>query len=336
MKAFFQNIILSLITLIILLLVCEGIFRIYYYSKGVQTVQIEDTLGWDVVHNLQKTDQRIDFKANPYRCTYTIDKNGFRKFGNPRSNKPKIFFVGDSFTQAEDSSDDSTYFSIVAQRANIEVFAYGVGGFGSVQEMMILQKYILQIQPDLVVMQFTSNDFINNCYDLEFRSIQNNNLTRPYLNINNKIEYRFAKNYPNLRNFANRYSRFLYFIFTRLDKAFRKTDSFKIEDYQESFELSKIAYENIKKICKSKNIPLTSFMVDGVNNVESNLYHELMKQAGIEILAEVPNAIEQAEKVGKCCKAEDGGHWNHTGHKICGIVLADSILKKKSILIHSK
>ncbi len=336
MKVFFQNILLSLVTLVILFLICEGVFRIYYYSKGIQTVQIDETLGWDVVHDIQKNDQRVDFKKKPYNCVYTIDKQGFRKFGNPRSKKPKVFFVGDSFTLAEDASDDSTYFSVVAQRANVEVFAYGVGGFGSVQEMMILQKYIAQIQPDLVVMQFTSNDFINNCYDLEFRSIQNNNLIRPYLNINNKIEYRFAKNYPNLRTFANKYSRFLFFIFTRLDKAFRKTDDFKKEDYHESFVLSKIAYENIKKICQSRNVPLASFMVDGVNNVEANLYHELMKQTNIEILAEVPIAIEKTEKTGKCCKAEDGGHWNHTGHKVCGELLADSILKNRSMLHNSK
>jgi lysophospholipase L1-like esterase len=332
MKTFCQNILLSLIVLIIILLIFEGIFRIYYYSKGVQTVQIDDTLGWDVVHNLQTVNQKVDLKKNNYNCIYTIDKNGFRKFGNINSKKPKVLFIGDSFTQAEDASDDSTYFAIVSKKANMEVFAYGVGGFGSVQEMMILQKYIAQIKPDLVVMQFTSNDFINNCYDLEFHSIQNNNLIRPYLNANNVIEYRFAKNYPNLRTFANKYSRFMYFIFTRLDKAFRKTDNFQMEDYNKSFELSRLAYDDIKKICLKEGVSIISFMVDGVNNTETNLYHELMKQTGIEILAEVPFAIEQAEKTGKCCKAEDGGHWNHTGHKICGELLSNSILKNRSIL----
>ena len=240
MKTLFQNIIMSFIALIVVLLVCEGVFRIYYSSKGIKTVQIDDLLGWDVVHNLQTTYQTVDFKAKPYDCTYTIDKNGFRKFGNLQSNKPRVFFVGDSFTQAEDASNDSTYFSIIAQRANIEVFAYGVGGFGSVQEMMVLQNYINQIQPNLVVIQFTSNDFINNCYDLEFRSIQNNNMTRPYLNGNNKIEYRFAKDYPDLRTFANKHSRFLYFVFTRLDRVFPNTATFKKSDYQESLVLTKI------------------------------------------------------------------------------------------------
>jgi len=339
MKAFFQNIILSLVTLIIVLLACEGMCRIYYYyTSGAQSMQLDDILGWDVVHNLQKVTDRVDFKNNKYKCTYTTDENGFRKFGNPNSNKPKVFFVGDSFTQAQDASDDSTYFSIVAQRTNVEVFAYGVGGFGSLQEMMILQKYIAKIKPDLVVMQFTSNDFINNCYDLERRSNQRNNFLRPYLNTNNAIVYHFASNYTNLRTFAYKHSRFMDLIFIRLNGYFfGKKDNFSIKDYKESFELTKLAYENVKKICLKEGISVVSFMVDNVSlddgsNKEANLYHELMKQMSIEILAEVPISIEQAEKTGKCCKARDGWHWNNTGHKICGELLSDNILKNKSLL----
>ena len=66
-------------------------------------------------------------------------------------------------------------------------------GYGSLQEFMILGRYLDEISPDIVLWQFCSNDFINNYHELESVSFSNNNqMTRPYYK-NSDIEWLFPK-----------------------------------------------------------------------------------------------------------------------------------------------
>ena len=51
-------------------------------------------------------------------------------------------------TQALDASDDQTYFSIAGKILGSTVFAYGCSGYGTLQEYMILDRYIDEIRPD--------------------------------------------------------------------------------------------------------------------------------------------------------------------------------------------
>jgi lysophospholipase L1-like esterase len=327
MKVFFQNILLSLFSIFIFFVLGEIAFRVYYYSKGPRTVEMDEplTLGWDVVHGQKIETTLTDFSKKTYQCGYSIEENGFRRFGKVDSDKKKILFLGDSFTQAEDATDDSTYYSVVAQNSDFEVFAYGVGGYGSMQELMLLKKYIAAIKPDLVVVQFTSNDFVNNSEALEFRSAQNNGTIRPYMSLSGELTYALPQKWPELRHFANKYSRFLYFILVTADKAFRKKElTFSETDYQQSYKITQRIYQQISDVCKENEAKVASFIVDP-SQPEGKLYNQLMKELNIEVLADIPTLIQQTEQKGICCKAADGGHWNNKGHIVCGKALAQAI-----------
>jgi len=87
------------------------------------------------------------------------------------------------------------------------------------QELMILEQSMQEIRPDLVILQFCTNDFINNSVELETLSrINNCGLRRPYLNSQGDVFYALPKRSGLLRHFANHYSQCLYFIFSRLDR----------------------------------------------------------------------------------------------------------------------
>ena len=61
------------------------------------------------------------------------------------------------------------------------MFAYGTGGYGTLQEYLVLDEVIDEIQPTMILWQFCTNDFINNDHDLEVASTLNNNgWIRPY------------------------------------------------------------------------------------------------------------------------------------------------------------
>jgi hypothetical protein len=57
-------------------------------------------------------------------------------------------------------SDGDTYYAIIKRKLDAEVFAYGAGGFGTLQEYMILDRYVDMIHPSLILWQFCLNDFI--------------------------------------------------------------------------------------------------------------------------------------------------------------------------------
>ena len=102
-------------------------------------------------------------------------------FGKLSSAKPRVFVIGDSFTQATAASDQQTYYAVLQRLLDVEVFAYGGGGYGSLQEFMILDRYLDLIKPSLILWQFCTNDFINNSPELETGSVINNNgIVRPY------------------------------------------------------------------------------------------------------------------------------------------------------------
>ena len=94
---------------------------------------------------------------------------------------------------------------------SFQVFSYGCGGYGSLQEYMILDKYIDIIDPNIIIIQTSSNDISDNYLDLEKISLANNNfMLRPYL-INGDIEYYYP--YPGNKFFVFLQKNFVSFKF---------------------------------------------------------------------------------------------------------------------------
>jgi hypothetical protein len=83
---------------------------------------------------------------------------------------------------------------------------------------MLLNQFFDEIRPDLVIWQFCYNDFMDNSYNLSMQWRAGSlSLERPYLE-NGKIIYRLPRPFPRLYQFANRWSRLLYLVPTRMDR----------------------------------------------------------------------------------------------------------------------
>jgi hypothetical protein len=126
-------------------------------------------------------------------------QNGFKRWRNTNTHKRKVFVIGDSFTEAVQVSNGEEWYSYLEnQLSNVELFVYGSGGYGSLQEYMVLDDYIDSIHPDLILWQFCSNDYHNNIYELELWDYpHSNNAVRPYLE-EDRIVYRLAVPYAKL------------------------------------------------------------------------------------------------------------------------------------------
>src|SRR6185503_18661884 len=136
-------------------------------AAGAPMAQPDAVLGWRPLENVRATgfSTNKDGTQTPFQASY--DARGFRAWGNLSSGRPRILAVGDSFTWAEGISDDRTWFATLGRAADVEMFGYGAGGWGTLQEALAIERHIGTVRPDLVVLQMTSNDFIDNSCDLE-------------------------------------------------------------------------------------------------------------------------------------------------------------------------
>lgn len=335
-----KNYILSILSLILaIILLCVGgeiVMRVWqkvqsHSDKKVKTnLRIDNELGWLPSPNYFFNGNKIDASGKSYPVKIQTNDKGFRIFGNPQEkNKKKVFFLGDSYTHALEVSNDKTYYGLLGNALPMELFAFGGGGYGTLQEYMILDKYVDEIKPDIVVIQFCHNDFINNDYELELRSNRNNNgLRRPYLT-KNGIIYKVPKNYADIRDEINKHSLFLYYLISRIDKI-KAEHTRSVEEIIENkgvaypfFNESVDTTEQILKKIKLRAPSSTRVYVFSVDD-KYPYYDELKKiseRSGINFIDGVPQAVRAAEQKGITTRFEDGAHWNETGHKIAADVL---------------
>ena len=89
----------------------------------------------------------------------------------------RIAVIGDSYSEAMQVERDKAYWALLPERLaacgfaagkRIETINFGVAGYGTAQEYVVLQTSAMRYQPDLVLLQFTTgNDVRNNSFALE-------------------------------------------------------------------------------------------------------------------------------------------------------------------------
>jgi len=153
-KPYIKNVLLSLIVIILLLSLTEGITRIICNQP---LYVFDETLGYVTKPG------SVTEKTETYEANYTINKLGYR--GEPYDNlkKPGIFrivLIGDSHGFGWGINDDETFATIIEKRLrNVEIINLSVSGYGTDQEFLRLKKEGLSYNPDLVIIQVCANDF---------------------------------------------------------------------------------------------------------------------------------------------------------------------------------
>lgn len=335
-KKTFCAIIAAVSAILLMLVAGEVSIRIYHGFKyhqvhpGLSPIRLDEELGWVPNPDYNYEGFRPDAGGNRYFFQVRNDQQGFRLYGNPgEENRIKVMFLGDSFTHALEVSCEKTFFGILKERFPLEVFALGVGGYGSLQEYMILDEYIDAVRPDIVILQMHTNDFINNHYELELESKRNNNgLRRPYLAEDGHIRYAIPKKHASLRDMVNKRSRFIYFVMRRLDMLHAREGSIEdgirekgmsIPAYRESVVIT----EKLLSMIKSRIPAGTDLYVFCADGDQPSL-QELKRILGnndITFIGGIAEAISEAERHGVTVRAADGAHWNEEGHRIAAGVL---------------
>ena len=299
---------------------------------GAPMAQPDPVLGWRPLENIRLAglSTNKDGTQTPFQVSY--DARGFRASGDLSSGRPRVLAVGDSFTWAEGVSDDKTWFATLGRAAEVEMFGYGAGGWGTLQEALALERHIGAVRPNLVVLQMTSNDFIENSIDLEWIARANNHTRRPYW-VDDHVEYLRPIPFPILRDFAENYSRVAFFFLFRLDRA--RLNRRGLEDdiaevgashpgFARSVGITRNLLQRVQR--SAGDVPVVAFMV-GEEQPQYAAAAALCQETGILFFDGVPRAVDDAAKRGPSVQLVDA-HWSEAGHVAAGLSLVPVVREK--------
>lgn len=109
----------------------------------------------------------------------------------------RIIILGDSFTQAIQVATEKTFPKIIEEELNkktelpVEVISLGRPGAGTKKSLDILTEIGLRFHPDLVLLQFLSNDLIDNSPELRMEIANQEELRKKYIPSLEELFHRF-------------------------------------------------------------------------------------------------------------------------------------------------
>ena len=319
------SLLLSVLATVLLL---EGLLRGWYFFHNRMdpplSYLVED-LGWRPASNLKKTSSRKGYGEIRFSST----RDGFRRYGNTESEVPRVMVIGDSFTQAYHVSDGKAYFDYLAEPpAGIEVFAFGAGGYGTVQQALILDQYIPEIGPAMLVWQFTGNDFINNDWMLESHSPENSShMRRPYYE-GGAIVYRHPDGTLGLLAEYSLLIRRLLVIRGSYQKRTHGSIEDKLSLQNPNLQRSILTTRTIVNQISEKYPQLKIFAFFAGKQYypwELAAFAQVCELPKLHCIEEIPNTLTEAAANGVQIDGGKDGHWNENGHRLAGLALRDAI-----------
>jgi hypothetical protein len=118
----------------------------------------------------------------------------------------RVAVLGDSYTEALQVAEDRRFTSVMerllarcdaGRGRRVEVLNFGVSGFGTAQEYLLLKNRVLRYAPDVVVLAFLpGNDITDNV-----RSLDPTMAARPYVTLNDGGEIVWDRSFRDTRPF---------------------------------------------------------------------------------------------------------------------------------------
>lgn len=170
-----------------------------FYPK----VHIPARYGWSVTANNKVNRTIQNTKGNYREVVVQYHANGFKRWPIDHGSKARVLVIGDSFTEMDYVSNGEEWYAYLEREfPELAFYVFGAGGYGTLQEYMVLDEYFDEIKSQAVIWQFCRNDFGNNYYDLDRQDYPLNIHTyRPYWE-NGSIVYRLPLPFANLRKIS--------------------------------------------------------------------------------------------------------------------------------------
>lgn len=285
----------------------------------------------------QRIQRGIPLALNPSaRWDDTLGWTGKEHRFEPISENP-VLVIGDSFTDGLDVPSNQMWFAEVARRyPDRGLIAYGGLGYGTLQQLMVLQRYHAHgIRPSLVILQLCTNDIINNSFELEKESLlQRAPGPRPYLE-GDTIRLRFPRKNDWLLFPVVSISRFAYRKSVHWDSLMAdqahsgkapsvefdiQKRGYSFEPFRNAARVTHTLLERFKH--ENGSTPLLLVLVDDVEPYV-NAFKDIARKLKIPLL--IP---PRARPFQPGDRLPDGTHLNATGNQILGSTLIELALQR--------
>lgn len=332
----------TLLVLLLIVFIGEIIMRVSHVlpRPPYDTHDKDALLGWKTKTNYHfETQNFADNKGGTYPVNFNLDSRGFRMWNKSSvdSVEGSVLVLGDSYVECVEADDRKVFYAQLHDSLPLSVYAYGVAGYGTHQQFLFLQKYIDTIKPDWVVLQMCANDYIDNYWALQKTAGYHSADTRPYVMLDNTVEYHSpALWFEKIKN----YSYFLGFLAERLnnslvnlgaikqperaeDKIAQQGHSFK--EYDMACKLTEHSLIEMKKLVEQKGAKFVVLIL-GYNPPANNEMVDIEQMCERNHIATVTGAekvLMEHASTGETIRSYDNYHYNHNGQQIIGNVLVD-------------
>ena len=285
--------------------------------------------GWTAPEN-QTTRHMVHDHPGEFRTVENrYFKGGFKRWGNLNSSNPRVLILGDSTTEMVQVSNGEEWYAYLEKEFdNVEWFVYGGGGYSSLQEYMVLNDYIDQIKPNLVLWQFSSNDYMDNSYAWDRKYYPYNNFgVRPYFE-HGQIVYKLPLPLPFLRKYSKTADLLLALYDAKMkerartiprtlihsDKIFAPDSPLTVQEqnelYRGTLEILRMARD------RARGIPF--FLFHHSASQHDDREKSLCVDAGMTCIPGVADYLEGQKAHGVSVEVIDDGHWNKAGNRYAG------------------
>lgn len=321
MRRLFKVLLFNFTSVLVVLILLELAFRLYNAMQDKPSYIADDsTFGWVAAVGFpgEITTNRCGEKVVMASITDSL----IRKTPFYPDAATTVLFIGDSYTHAHEVSSGVAYYDVFDRMGagKYRVFAAAVGGFGSLQEYMILQKVYNNIKPDIVVWQMCSNDVSNNVYELDNSSFFNNQRARPYLNLSTgevemknpgfflfEISDGFNYVFSRILAFDREYKwGFLQFLNGSIALSSKERKTF----VKKGFTVVDTLLQKMKR-----EHPHVKFIGFSVNKRYDSEFNSLFKKAHFSYWSGFAEYMDGYDKMN--CAPLDA-HWNHYGNRVAG------------------
>jgi lysophospholipase L1-like esterase len=305
---------------------------------------LDGELGWTLRPNYQNTFNQRDQSGNAYTVNFETNELGLRTYGKMDSCKLKILVLGDSYTGAPYSGNEQMWYSEMVRKIDSKsggpknstcVVAGGAGGYGTLQELILLKRILSSYRPNAIVVQFSGNDFQDNHMEWQGKQIvRAQKFRRPYQDSEGKISYSPELIAPIWRIPHLGDGRFFSIIDGLITNAQYyyygkdygpKLNQSIVKQYQaESLEITSMLFNEMRHQIPS--IPIYIVNASFSETGFSGSWIKLAKAAGLEPLIVPSRVIEAQRQKDSSVMNQDGGHWSNLGNQIFGDAVAESLL----------
>ncbi len=155
----FFNLLVVAMSIVVALVAAEGAARLFVRYVKPNIMVLDDEIGWK-----QRSHARRSYLVEGHVAHVTTREKGTRgKLYQGQTERRRILVLGDSFTAGLEVSDAELFSSVLDElRPDLEIVNAGVGAYGTVQELLMLQRLEPVVEPDCILLMAYVNDLTDN------------------------------------------------------------------------------------------------------------------------------------------------------------------------------